>query len=261
LKLLAVTTFNRAGYDRYAHKMLDGWANWPASIDLLVLAEDCAEVWPGAIDLLAAAPAIARFKAEFGDRPRARGMVGGKYNYRFDAVRFCHKVFALEFAVAVACCRKVDALIWIDADTVTHRPIPLEFVEGLLPADADVACLKRSMAHSETGFVIFRANTPGFGIIRRMASLYRTGQVFQLPQWHDAFVFDDVRLRMEHRQGLRSHSLSGGFEHAKHPFVNGPLGAYMDHLKGDSRKDAGRSLAKDLKHERPEEWWRSASFV
>lgn len=263
MKFLAVTTFNGAGYERYAHRMLDSWANWPDCVELLVLQEACPDVagMANAVDLLAAAPAVTRFKAEFGDKPGARGQIGKTYNYRFDAVRFCHKVFALEYAVAVACSRKADALIWIDADTVTHSPVPMEFVEGLLPADADVSYLARSKGHPETGFVVFRANTPGFGIVRRMASLYRTGQVFQLAQWHDAFVFEHVRRRMQERCGLRSHSLSGEFEHTKHPFVNGPLGAFMDHLKGDSRKDAGRSLAKDLKHERTEQWWRSASYA
>jgi hypothetical protein len=43
-----------------------------------------------------------------------------------------------------------------------------------------------------------------------------------------------------------------------HPFINGPLGAYMDHMKGD-RKDQGRSLAADLLVRRDEGYWSASS--
>ena len=42
-----------------------------------------------------------------------------------------------------------------------------------------------------------------------------------------------------------------------HPFVNGPLGRYMDHLKG-GRKDEGRSSDKDLVVARTEAYWTQA---
>ena len=40
-----------------------------------------------------------------------------------------------------------------------------------------------------------------------------------------------------------------------HPFINGPLGAYMDHMKGP-RKQLGKSRRKDLKINRNEPYWR-----
>jgi hypothetical protein len=55
--------------------------------------------------------------------------------------------------------------------------------------------------------------------------------------------------------GLGWKSLSGGFEASSHPFVNGPLGAYMDHLKGP-RKHIGRSRPQDLQRRRGEAHWR-----
>lgn len=51
--------------------------------------------------------------AEFKIRHRHRST----NNYRFDAVRFAHKVAALELAYRLGW---EDVLVWIDADCVTH---------------------------------------------------------------------------------------------------------------------------------------------
>ena len=57
---------------------------------------------------------------------------------------------------------------------------------------------------------------------------------------------------------ILTHNLSGslGWRSVHHPFVNGPLGAYMDHMKGE-RKQYGRSLASDLMTQRDESYWQS----
>jgi hypothetical protein len=52
-------------------------------------------------------------------------------------------------------------------------------------------------------------------------------------------------------------SLSGD-KRWHHPFVNGPLGACIDHFKGPSRKAAGKSRVQDMRHPRPELYWRGA---
>ena len=73
-----------------------------------------------------------------------------------------------------------------------------------------------------------------------------------MAEWHDSYVIQQLVEGM----GLKTKSLSGpeGFK-TSHPFVNGPLGAYMDHLKGP-RKAMGRSQARDLKVQRAEPYWR-----
>ncbi len=259
MKFLAVTTFNAAGYERYGKRMVETFhARWPSAVALLVLAEGCAGSVINALDFNLHVPSAAAFKRTHRENALAAGKIGGGYNFRYDAIRFCHKVFAMEFASWHAIAVGYDALIWIDADTVTHTDVPAAFVESLLPAHADVAYLARKTKFTETGFVVFRATTPGLGIIRRLANLYRSGGVFGLREWHDAYAFDHVREHMQTHHGLRGHSLSGDFEHTDHPFVNGPLGAYMDHLKGESRKSAGRSRPRDVKTQRTEAWWRGA---
>ncbi len=41
-----------------------------------------------------------------------------------------------------------------------------------------------------------------------------------------------------------------------HPLINGPWGAYLDHLKG-GRKSEGKSRATDLVVDRTEEYWKN----
>ena len=41
-----------------------------------------------------------------------------------------------------------------------------------------------------------------------------------------------------------------------HPLINCELGAFFDHLKGDSRKAKGKSLSTDLKVKRVETYWK-----
>jgi len=61
---------------------------------------------------------LAEFKKRHVGHPYAHGMVNGTYNFRFDCVRFAHKVAAVTDAAKL----DVDILIWADADTVLTQP-------------------------------------------------------------------------------------------------------------------------------------------
>jgi hypothetical protein len=171
-------------------------------------------------------------------------------NYRFDAVRFSHKVAAIEQAFRVG---TADCLIWLDADCVTHADVDAEWLASLI-GDGDFGYLKRANKYPECGFLILRRNERVAEFIQHLVWLYRTDELFELAEWHDSWAIEHVRSYMERVDGLRCVSLSGGFEHTGHPFVNGPLGARLDHCKGN-RKQAGRSKASDLKVQRREGHW------
>lgn len=259
MKICAVTTFNQSGFNRYAQKMLASVRqHWPAEVEWFVYAEKCPDA-AGAIDLDANVSSVALFKRKYG------GPGGGgdgyphgsetAYNFRFDAIRFCHKVFAQEDAMRRARAAGADLLIWVDADTITHSPIPKEYLEGILPPGAEVGYLGRARGSSETGFIVFRTTPLAERLVRDIADTYRSGLVFKLNEWHDGFVFDHCRREM----GISGASLSGAYENNGHPFVNCSLGRYMDHLKGDGRKKSGRSRPTDLVVERRESWWKGGS--
>lgn len=172
------------------------------------------------------------------------------HNYRFDAVRFSHKVAAIELAFAKC---QSDYLIWMDADCVTHADVDAEWLEGLVQG-ADFAYLKRAKKYPECGFMLFAKNISGRILVIDLVNAYREDSLFELAQWHDSWVIDHVRGRLESVGLLKAASLSGDAEKTAHPLVNGPLGARLDHCKGD-RKAAGRSRPSDLTQPRTEAHW------
>ena len=74
-----------------------------------------------------------------------------------------------------------------------------------------------------------------------------------MAEWHDSFVFDEVRKTVK----LNELNWTAGLIKGEgHPLINGPWGAYLDHLKG-GRKSEGKSRATDLVVNRTEEYWKN----
>ena len=72
--------------------------------------------------------------------------------------------------------------------------------------------------------------------------------VFDLDYQVDCYTFDTARKRIESKYQTQSNDITGpdGLG-KKHPFVNSILGTFMDHLKGDNRKNKGKSSLDDFK--------------
>jgi hypothetical protein len=247
-KIAAVTTFNARGYETYGRRCIESFeANWPKDVQLHVYAENCqprvsrSRVW----DLHHECPKLVEFKEAHGHRATD--------NFRKDAVRFAHKVFAVLHAGRNL---KVDRLFWIDADTYTFAPIPIAFLESCLEDGYYTSCLLRKKIYTECSFVGYAPQHPyHFKFLNAWERYYTQGEVFKLDQWHDCETYDKVRREFEQKGWIMTQNLSGKFTDTTHPFVNCVLGQYMDHLKG-ARKLEGRSRDKDLKLKRSEDYWR-----
>jgi hypothetical protein len=232
----AVTTFADAHWDSHARRCVESFDQHWRGVRLRAYRDTQLET-------------ASTWLRPFKERHAARSTV----NYRFDAVRFAHKVAAIELAYASG---TAQALVWMDADCVTHADVDAAWLSGLL-GDADLGYLRRSRMYSECGFMIFRRGPACDTLLRRLVELYRSDGLFQLDEWHDSFAIDHVRKQCEAAGELSGVSLSGGAENTMHPLVNGPLGARLDHLKGP-RKQAGRSHRRDLVRRRSEPYWKSA---
>lgn len=229
-----VTTYARHHWETYAQRCVESFEeNWPGFTLTTFLDED----------LEARSKWLAEFKRRHAGRDTS--------NYRFDAVRFAHKIAAIELAFADG---QGDALIWMDADCVTHTPVDAAWLSGLIGA-ADFGYLKRSRKYPECGFMIFRRNYAGGELIRRVVEHYSTDALFAMAEWHDCWVIEQVRIGMCDAGLLVCKSLSGDAEGTGHPLVNGPLGARLDHLKGN-RKVLGKSRPTDLSRTRTENYWK-----
>lgn len=228
-----VTTYADRHWESHARRCVESFHQYWDGIPLSVYTDS---------ELEAQSSWLSQFKRRHADLPT--------HNYRFDAVRFAHKVAAIELAFAK--CRS-DYLIWMDADCVTHSPVDADWLEGLAQG-ADFAYLKRAKKYSEMGFFLLRMNPVGQELLGQMVDMYANDFIFDLKEWHDSWAFDVVRERMQEDEPCNFVSLSGVAENTAHPLVNGPLGARLDHLKG-SRKSEGRSRKSDLTTPRTEAHW------
>lgn len=232
----AVTTYAPRHWESHARRCAETFDEHWAGIALHAMTDEALE------ELV---PWLPAFKARHAHRLTD--------NYRFDAVRFSHKVAAIEYALEQG---KSDVLVWLDADCVTHAPVDAEWLAGLL-GDADFGYLRRSRKYPECGFMLLRRNDAARAFWAAVVKLYRTDELFTLREWHDSYAIEQIRGGREAAGDLRCVSLSGDAEDTGHPLVNGPLGARLDHLKG-KRKQAGRSHASDLVAPRRETYWSAA---
>lgn len=264
MKISVVTTFHKAGYEKYGKRMIQTFLqNWPKDIELHVYAEDC-QVDETAdnlkvYDLHTVSPELVAFKARWKGIPKANGDVSddpvrnkrkdaGK-GFKWDAVRFAHKVYAI-FHCAKVC--NSDVLFWMDADTVCHSPITKEQIEKFCQPTVDLGFLGRQGKYTECGLYSINLKSDlGQLFLTRFQEFYDQDVIFKFEEWHDSFIFDEVRHTMQ----LREYNWSSGIIQGEgHPLINSEWGAYLDHLKG-GRKDQGRSHNKDLKVKRTEAYW------
>lgn len=279
-KFVVVTTVHAAGYAEYGRTMVETFdRHWPADVPLWFYTEgftpDAASSRVQAIDLATAAPELVAFKARHGNSDLARGRtrrfrpqlhrkrkfpwikIKGRnwgQGYRWDAVRFAHKSFAM-FDAARRC--GADVLIWIDADTRFFADVSRERLESFVPEDRFVGYLARPRdTHTESGFLAFNLHHPATApLLADFEAMYTRDLVFREYEFSDAHLFDVVRRRQEAR-GQRSHDIAEGVGlRASHVLVNCQLGEFMDHMKGDRKQD-GVSRKGDLLVARKEAYWR-----
>jgi hypothetical protein len=263
VKYTVITTFNSQGYKQYGQRMIQTFlANWPADVTLVVYAEGCTvtETAPNLIvQDLDQVPELAAFKRQWSGVPKANGDVSqdpvrsrrkdaGK-GFKWDAVRFAHKVYSVFDAARNA---NSDYLIWMDADMVCHNPITVEQLDRL--CDRDLCYLGRRGKYSECGLYAMNLHSENIHkFLRKFQDYYDSAEtgIFTLDEWHDSFVFDAVRniVPVDSRD-WSGHLITG----EGHPLINSEWGTYLDHLKG-SRKTQGRSHAKDLIKQRLESYW------
>lgn len=279
VKYQVITTFHQAGYNLYANKMIDTWlATWPSSVGLKVYAERC-EVTQRApnleiLDLESACPDLVTFKNTWSSVPRATGDISGDpirsqrkdhaKSFKWDAVRFAHKVYAVFHAVKTA---KSEWVLWMDADMVCHSALSEEFLDTMCPSHQDLCFLGRPGKFSECGLYAMHIGTKGTTrFIKEFQRMYNEAEngIFTLGEWHDSFVFDAVRARIDGLQQLNWSERLGDLRRSPanslgegHPLINSAWGAYLDHLKGDNRKQAGHSLRQDIKVQRQESYWQN----
>jgi hypothetical protein len=287
--IAVVTTCHRQGYEQYGRRMVETFDRyWPKDITLYLYAEgfqpDIRSDRIVTIDLLDACPGLVAFKHRHRNNPRAHGREARGFRltlrkrhrnsgwfryklklarmtwglgYRWDAVRFSHKSFAV-FDARRRC--GTNVLCWLDSDVVVFDHVPRPYLEQLMPPDCLLSYLKRP-SFSECGFLAYNlmhAHIDDF--FAEFEQFYTTDSLFREQEYHDSWLFDVVRKRFEKRQHCRMFDIAEGVgTKVGHVFINSSLGRYMDHLKGDRTADGASSPA-DLLAARPEPYWRRVTL-
>lgn len=181
--------------------------------------------------------------------PLMTGNQGGRYNIQYDA-RMARKSFIQRHALNLY----QGKVFWIDADVVTHEPVPETFLDEMLPDDMFNCYLGRDgWCYTESGFIGFNYDHPlRQAFMNAYIGVFESGMIFTQTAWHDCIAFDAVRRLAKNPEEFKN--LAEGIpEGTMHPFIWSKLGAYMDHRKGP-RKES-RSTEKDLVAPRTEAYW------
>jgi hypothetical protein len=246
-----VTTMHAKGWEETGRRMVESFlAHW--NYPLTIYAEDFDPDIPGA-EVRKLPEWLADFKRVHSTVEAHVGRRNGGYDYRFDAVKFAHKVAALtDFGENLT----DGVLIWLDADTFTHADVTDEWLESLFPEPAYIAWLDRHNSHPECGFVMYRCSHPYHrNFMQSFRGLYTSGNLFKLAETHDSFALQYLVIVKANGQKIPQPVSLSGDKGWHHPFVNGPLGACLDHMKGP-RKFEGRSRPRDMRTPRQEAYWR-----
>jgi hypothetical protein len=224
--MLFVTTCSAAGFDEYGHRLLETFDNAPGR--MIWYADDFAVKHPR-IEQRPTPKAMQAFKV--------RHSRYEPVSWRWDVVKFAHKVYA----VADAFADHEGMGIWIDADTVIHKPIPDGTLEQFLPPGMFMSMFKRAGMYTETGLWLMDcAHTAKQQFLKSWIDLYESERFKMLPEWHDCMTLDATVRAFEKRGLIETFSLSGKHERQMHPMASSPLGEWFDHCKGP-RKVTGRS--------------------
>jgi hypothetical protein len=277
--ITVVTTFHPAGLTKYGQRFLDSFAaRVDKRIKLLVYAEDCKPNNPDPnrieiIDAKQALPKLNAFKEKYKNDPKANGIPPDDIKarrprdwnkkFKWDAVRFANKTYA----VFDACDKGKDWVVWMDADSYIHSQWSYEDFIALLPEDKWLTYVGRgkgSQTWPECGFYGLNLNHPICSLfLVEFELMYEDAEnrMFKLEEWHDSYIFGEVlNQTLVANPDVLDYSANMYLKEAKtggggHPLINGPLGKWIDHMKG-VRKDEGRSRSKDIMVNRTEDYWR-----
>lgn len=238
-----VTTASKEGYEQYGHRWLESIWKWPEGTEFCWYTEGYSLPDPVVYTL----PNL-RTK----DFSQVRGFTEWKLrhafylppSWRWDVVRYAHKVFA-----ACDALEKYDGVgVWLDADCVTFEKIPAGLIEQQVADGVYIAHYARTGHYTETGMWIMNCAHPEHGrFLTSWKNMYMSGRFRQLPEWHDCMTLDATIRRFTKDDKIRTRNLSGEHSREMHPQALSELGKYIDHCKGP-RKGKGYS-AENKMHE------------
>jgi hypothetical protein len=265
-----VTSFNKKLFNDYAYRFIESFKNYSGNdCNLLVMYEgDIKDMQGQGVKNIIFKAFDSEFHKKFinlyGNLKEAHGYkiievntayLGNQFkvihDFRFDAIRFSFKVFSLIQATEYIQDKSMFA--WIDSDVICLKKFSKNDLMQFMPEDNQImSYLGRKKfpipnPYSECGFLGFNSNHPFLHkFLYRMKEIYMSGEIFSNIEWHDSWIWDQVRCEFE-KEGNIFKNLAKDIPDTHHPFINCNLGKFFDHLKGPDRKKNGKSFDHDYK--------------
>ena len=134
-----------------------------------------------------------------------------------------------------------DILIWVDADSVFHNPLTIDFInKHIYKENSMMTYLGRGGMYSECGFLSWNLkhkDTKNY--FEAMKKMYNEDLIYNEKEYHDSYIWDLVRIRFEKEHNTSNINI--GDEAKGHVQARSVLGEIYDHVKGPKRKSQGFS--------------------
>jgi hypothetical protein len=219
-----VTTFSKKGWEEYGKTFLDSYVKfWSFKIHVYWEGKDHPDGYPKdkvCWHDLSKDTDRRSFLETYADKTSK--------DYRFNATRFCHKVYAFTDPKRKAK-QSTKHWVWLDADVETTAPVSKQFLDSVCPAGFSGSYLgRKDWHHSELGFL--SVHKSAWSYLKHIRQEYNSGKIFEYDEWHDSYIFDQIKD--EHGWW---YNISEGVP-GMHVWDDCPLGEVMIHKKGPLRK-------------------------
>lgn len=252
-------TFPTSKWDVYGFCLRGFVENWPKEVQAYVICEEPQNIpidLPDNVTVLDFDEVCGERQNSFEKRNEDKHIMNMNTVANIDrqAAKFARKAHAQLYVLENI---EADYVHYIDADLYTHSPFPIEMIEKLTQNDFLVGFTPRwwrksvsfeeelrtgkiDKGYTETGYMIWNKNHELFGEwVDLYKSMYDNDEIFQFSAWHDCVAFDYATRKLMKDKNAPVKDLGFGVR-SRHPLVSGPLGKYLDHMKGN-RKNVGYS--------------------
>ena len=242
-----VTSFSGNNYDTYAKSMLESVVkHWEEDLKLVAYYDSCSE------EQIAEFPKsplieyrdldLVEDRTNYLERMKHHdGTENGQmeYNWRMDALKWCHKVYALTDYFMEISEEEVKGgwLIWMDADVITHNKLNEDTLFKAFPKDSELVHLgRKDIDFSETGFIGFNLDyqMPHY-FLADIRGCYDIGEVIAYREWTDAFIMTRF-INIYAAHGMKVHNLTPEAKGLA-VFEQSNLNEFMMHYKGNRKNE------------------------
>lgn len=240
-----ITTFGEDYYEKWGRGCIESLVKyWPGKI-VAYYEDKPPNEFAGRVEYkdLMEQEDLVRFLRWTGAMPLLNGiMPDGRYQYHYNANKFCRKVFAISHHAAQ---EPDEPFFFVGADTRCFKKMPKKFLKELLDGYPGVFLLRRHIKSGDTHSHVesdFAGYDPTDIVMKRLLVAqkmsYLNGSFLELSEWHDCVMLDNLLdiLGLTERINNLSDGVKGEGILGKNVWPNTVLAKYMVHLKGRSKK-------------------------